>query len=524
MAHGHGLEGAQATHAATAEVIPSPEGKTWNRVLVVHNRLPFKLARDREGKLSVVASTGGLVTAMASLVENGVGGKWIGWPGTDDLTGLEDTLQSQDRPYDLGIVPLTKEEEEQYYHGYSNEVLTPIFVGQPDKVNLENADKYWEVYQRVQKKFAEKIIEDIRPGDIIWVHDWHLFGVGVELMSRGVKQPTGFFLHIPFPSLKDLEVLPHKEAILRDMLAYDLVGFQTKAFRQNFLEALKLYVPETEIHETSDGLVEVTYYNRTIRVGAFPISIDPAEFTTQLTEETTQRNLNRLNSVLERSEGVQLIFNVGRQDYAKGFYEELLAFDRLLEKHPELIGKVILYQLVVPSREVIPAYKEYKEKIIALAKSINEKYKSAIVVGEDDSEDTTQYPGRPVRQVHGAMARPRYLAHLAATDIQSIPTKADGMNLVAKEGALVGKPTMVQILGKVAGAAEELGDYSILIDPDDIEAFADALYQSYVMAEEEKRQRKAGMEDVVTSNDVFGWWTNAQEPAFQKVWDDKQGR
>jgi len=229
-----------------------------------------------------------------------------------------------------------------------------------------------------------------------------------------------------------------------------------------------------------------------------------------------------LNEVLEGHEGVQLIFNVGRQDYAKGFYEELLAFDRLLEKHPELIGKVILYQLVVPSRESIPAYIEYKEKITALAKSINQKYKSAIIMSEDETEENAQYPGRPVRQLHGAMARPRYLAHLAATHIQSIPTKADGMNLVAKEGGLIGKPTMVQVLGQVAGAAEELGDYSILINPDDTEAFADALYQAYTMGEEEKRTRKAGMEEVVVSNDVYGWWTNAQEPAFQKVWDEKR--
>ncbi len=513
-----------ASPEASRNRLPTPEGKTWKRVIVASNRLPFKVNRDTEGKLSTVISSGGLVTAMSPLLREGVAGKWVGWSGTEEEEGLEEALRSAPNgSFDVGVVNLTSEEEEKYYEGFSNKVLCPLFEGILDQVDFAHADEYWPTYQDVQKKFAEKIQEDLRPGDIIWIQDYHLAGVGKALSDKGVQQPMGYFLHMPFPKMDDYALLPHREEFLRDLLAYDVIGLQTQVFKKNFLDAVHAYIPDALVEKISDSVTLVRIGGRTIRVGNFPISIDSKEFLEQREEPETKAYAKQLEKDLRKDGQMQMIFNAGRLDYTKGFYEELLAFDRLLEKHPELIGKIILYQLVIPSRESIPAYKEYKDDIIQLAEKINAKYKSVLIPGatSESQESFIAYEEMPVRQVHAHMDRPIYLAHVMTADIQSVPTKADGMNLVAKEGAVVGKPGMVQVLGKAAGAAEELGEHALLIDPTDTESFADTLYEAYVMTEEEKLRRKNGLAEAVKENDVFSWWTKEQEPAFQAVWNEK---
>lgn len=518
-----GKRGETFKRVASNENRSRHEGKTWDRIVIVANRLPFNIKHDPEGKPSVSPSSGGLVTAMSPLLSNGVGGKWVGWPGTDKDNGLEEAVERASNGNDIGIVSLTVEEVEQYYEGYSNKILAPIFEGATDKVDLSDADEHWVTYQRVQKKFAKKVEEDLRPKDIIWIHDWHLTGVGKELSAMGVTQPMGFFLHIPFPTKEHFALVPHREIILENLLAHDIVGFQTNIFKQNFLDTVALYIPEAVIEKISDTITLVRIGEKVIRVGNFPISIDPKEFLEQSEAFDTKEYARQLDKDLRKNGEVQLIFNAGRLDYIKGFYEELLAFDLLLEKHPELIGKIMLYQLVIPSRENIDEYKEYKKQIIDLSEKINEKYRALITqkTASKDTKEFVAYEGMPVRQVHAHMDRKIYLAHLHVADIQSVPTKADGMNLIAKEGAVVGKSTMVQLLGKVSGAAEELGEYSLLIDPENTEAFADTLYHAYMMTDAEKKNRKGGMLEVVQNNDVFSWWLKDQEPAFQQVWDEK---
>lgn len=503
--------------------MPTPEGHTWNRIVIVHNRLPFNIKHDENGKPSVSPSAGGLVTAMSPLLEGGMGSKWVGWAGTEKDNGLEEAVHKVANGKDIGIVSLTQKEVEGHYEGYSNKILTPLFESAMEHVDFTNIDEYWATYQEVQRKFAKKVAEDVRPDDIIWIHDWHLTGVGKELQHMGVKQPMGFFLHIPFPHKEELAVLPQCITLLENLLAHDIVGFQTNLFKQRFLDAVCTYIPGVITEKISETITLVRIGERIIRVGNFPISIDPKEFREQASEPSTQEYASRLDTELRKDGEVQIIFNAGRLDYIKGFYEELLAFDRLLEKHPELIGKIALYQLVIPSRESIDAYKEYKVKIVELAEKINRTYQS-VITGSGSLKETdsfSAYDNMPVRQVHAHMDRPMYLAHLRIADIQSVPTKADGMNLVAKEGAVVGKETMVQLIGKVAGAAEELADSALIIDPDDTESFADTLYEAYTMNDEEKRRRKHLMEETIQTNDVFSWWSKEQGPTFQAVWDEK---
>lgn len=504
--------------------MPTPEGHTWKRIVIVHNRLPFNIRHDENGKPSVSPSAGGLVTAMSPLLESGMGSKWVGWAGTEKDNGLEEAVRNVANGKDIGIVSLTQKEVEGHYEGYSNKILTPLFESATEHVDFTNIDEYWRIYQEVQKKFAKKVAEDVRPDDIIWIHDWHLTGVGKELQRMGVKQPMGFFLHIPFPHKEELALLPQCNILLENLLAHDIVGFQTDLFKQRFLDAVCSYIPGVAIEKVSDTITLVRIGGRVIRVGNFPISIDPKEFLEQVSEPDTKEYAKQLDTDLRKDGEVQLILNAGRLDYIKGFYEELLAFDLLLEKHPELIGKIALFQLVIPSRESIDAYKEYKVKIVELAEKINRKYQAAITTGSalQETDSFSAYNSMPVRQVHAHMDRPIYLAHLSVADIQSVPTKADGMNLIAKEGAVVGKDTMVQLIGKVAGAAEELADSAFIIDPDDTESFADTLYEAYIMNDEEKRRRKSIMEKTIQNNDVFSWWSKEQGPTFQTVWNEKQ--
>ena len=497
------------------------ESKGWKRIVVVSNRLPFKVVHKDNGNISIEPSSGGLVTALSPLLRNGIGGKWIGWSGTDDEISLEPALQAKSKHYEIGMVPLSADEEEKYYRGYFNEVINPISLGHLENVNFERADEYWDSYQTVQGKFADKICEDLRPDDFIWVHDWQSTGVGQKLRERGVRQPISFFLHNPFPQLKDFTHLPHRDAFLREFLAYDVVGFQTKRFRNNFLDAVRAFIPEAQIAPISETISAIRFEGRLIRVGSFPISIDCEEFLGQLEHPDTQERVDELKRTLCKNGEVKIIYNAGRLEYTKGFYEELLAFERLLDKHPELLGKIVLFQHVIPSRESVPAYAEYKRKISETSTRINRKYRKAIT-GEDGPEGA--YEDMPVRQVHAHMDRPLYLAHLHIADIQSIPTKADGMNLVAKEGALVGNSRMVQILGMDAGAAEELGEHALLIDPDHTESFADRLYEAFVMPHEERHTRKRMLKEIVTQNDVYQWWAKEQQPLFQTVWDESVSR
>jgi trehalose 6-phosphate synthase/phosphatase len=487
------------------ERVASFQEPSWNRIIVVSNRLPFKVVCDAENKPTIRPSSGGLVTAMSPLLRRGIAGKWIGWPGDAEEEALEDVLRSGSvGQFDVGIVTLTKTEVEKYYVGYANEVLAPALAGETGKIDLQKATTCWPAYRAVQAKFADKVCEDLRPKDIVWVHDYHLAGVAKELRLRNVQHLTGFFLHMPFPAKEELRAVPQHRLLLRDLLAYDIVGFQTSRFMTNFIGAVREYQPDARVIVGSDGLITVIYGGHATRLGSFPVSIDTHEFERQLYHPKTQQNVRRLRAMVRQNGSPQVIFNAGRQDYSKGFLEELHAFDLLLKTHPELIGRVVLYQLIIPSRGAVSEHRKYKEEVVALAKKINRRY------------------GTVVRQTHAHMSRTRYLAYLNVADIQSVPTKSDGMNLIAKESAVVGNPTTVLILGRNAGAAEELGEHALLIDPDSIGEFADTLFRALTMSEVERRRRKNALKSIVTANDVFCWWSCAQEPLFQRVWDEKR--
>ncbi len=478
----------------------------WKRVIVVSNRAPIKVVSDSQ-KCTITKSSGGLVTAMTPILHRGIAGYWIGWSGTGERNSeeaLEEALRTSDPgEFEVGLVALSPEDVAEYYNGFCNRVLVPALVGDVDGIDRGGAMRWWPRYCAVQNTFADKVCESLRYDDIIWVHDFHLMGVAHALRKRGVRNPIGFFLHTPFPEQKVFGAIPQHRLLLRQMLHFDIIGVQTKAFEQNFVRAIRSL--DVQLSIGSDNVLKAMYQGSTTRIGSFPVSIDICEFERQLHASDTRRNIARLHARLRKNEDTKFVLSVGRRDPSKGFFEELLAFDRLFQKHPQLVGSVVLTQLMVPSRDDVPAYQRYTAKVRALARELSARYGDGII-----------------RQEHMHMGRARYLAYLNVADVLDIPTLSDGINLVAKEGSIVGNPMMVMLLGRHAGAAAELGGHALLIDPKDIDAYADTLYQALTMPEAERHARKSMLKSIVTAHDVYRWWSHQQEPLFRQVCEERQ--
>ncbi len=463
---------------------------TWKgsrkRLLVVSNRLPIAVKNSGED-VSVKQGSGGLVTALAPVVKD-TGGIWLGWPGCE----LTDEVQTELDRYNEGskmtlkAIRITPEEEKKYYRGFSNEAVWPLFhdlLGQCD-FDTEN----WEVYKQVNRRFAEKIIEVTKPGDIIWVHDYQLLMVAHYLRQMNVHQPLAFFLHIPFPNYDLLRRLPWKNEIVRGLLEYDLVGFQTNRDRRNFTRGAKEIHPEIEIN-AKYRYTDMHFGQRVIKVGHFPISIDYDEFNEKAKSVEVTREARNLHV---RCQAESLILGVDRLDYTKGIPERLKAFERALEKYPELCGKVSLLQLVVPSRSHLPAYRNLKEILDSMVGRINGRF--------------SRFGWQAIQYVYRSLDRTELLGCYRACEVALITPLRDGMNLVAKEYcASTIDNNGVLILSEFAGAAEQLSKGAIMVNPYNVEETADAIYRAHTMELSEREKRMRAMRMDVKRNDIFQW-------------------
>ncbi len=253
--------------------------KPANRILVVSNRLPIVLKKV-DDKWEASAGAGGLVTALAPILQ-ARGGVWIGWPATFDSDGIDQAMHdySQRMGYDLAPVLLSEAEVQGYYYGFANEILWPLFHGLETRCNF--APQYWKAYVQANQKFADVVRTQARSGDFVWIHDYQLMLVAEQLRQMGMQQQIGFFLHIPFPAPDIFFKLPWRAQLLRGMLAFDLIGFQTVRHRRNFTHCLQqLGLPDLHISGRGD-VVRIRFEGRDIRAGAFPISIDAREISSE---------------------------------------------------------------------------------------------------------------------------------------------------------------------------------------------------------------------------------------------------
>jgi trehalose 6-phosphate synthase len=458
-------------------------------LVVVSNRLPFTLERGEGGGWRVEPGSGGLVTALRPVLQNR-GGRWIGWSGAteEELPDAREALAgSRERfGYQLEPVVLSAEERDRFYLGFSNEVIWPLFH---DLLSLCRFDpEYWTAYLSVNRKFAETAARAARPGDFVWVHDYHLMAMAGELRRLGVSSRVAFFLHIPFPPLDIFLKLPWRFPILRSLLEFDLIGFQTIRDRRNFLQCVRLLLPAAGI-SGKGAVVQVRLEARQIRVGTFPISIDARQFERRAREPDV---VAKAVSLRADEPNRKIVLGVDRLDYTKGIPQKLEAFGRLLEQEPGMRGKTTLFQIVVPSREEIPGYREHRVAIERLVGRINGRFTSSGWV--------------PIHYIYRSLEGPRLSAYYRAADVALVTPLKDGMNLVAKEYC-ASRVTRdgVLVLSEFAGAAAELQKGALLVNPYDVEGVAATLARALRMPAQEQRGRMRALRRSIRDHDLYHW-------------------
>jgi len=456
------------------------------RLINVSNRLPV-LIKNTAGGLRVERSSGGLASALDSAWRQQPG-IWIGWPGITDGEKVDELIAraSRRRTYSLQAVPLSDEEVAKFYSGFANEIIWPLFHDMPTRCNFD--PDYWDIYQRVNRKFAQVVADTVHDDDFIWVHDYHLMLTAKYLRESGVKARIAFFLHIPFPCSDMFEKLPWREPLIDAMLHFDLLGFQSDRDKRHFVSCARRLVPELVV-EARDPHTALTCQKRTALVGTFPISIDYDGFAEQAERPEIASRASKLRRDLLEN---VIVLGVDRLDYTKGIPERLKAFRILLRKYPEMRGKITLVQVVVPSREDIPRYKDLRSGVELLVSRIN---------GEFTHEGWV-----PIHYMHRNLGRDELLAYYRAADIALITPLKDGMNLVAKEFcAAQADERGVLIVSEFAGAGPELRHGALLVNPNDLAGVAEAIRTASLMSPDEKRERMRLLRNIVKEHNVQRW-------------------
>ena len=456
-----------------------------NRLLIVSNRLPVTVRQNRN-TFEVQPSSGGLVTALLPVFKDR-GGVWIGWPGTEYNSEIEEVLRGQCAPeYSMEPVFLTTAEINHFYNGCCNEILWPLFHDLQSRCDFNPV--HWSVYRDVNEKFADTVELSMRRDDLIWVHDYHLMMLAECLRARSVRARLAYFHHIPFPPPDMFEKLPWRTEILRGLMSFNTVAFQTDRDRRNFVACLRRCLGRVRVRRNG-GKFLVSADGRHCEVATTPISIDFNGFSARALAPEVELRAREIRDSLA---GKRLILGVDRLDFTKGIPERLMAFRTLLEQRPDLHQRVTLVQLVVPSREGITGYCECKARVERLVSQIN---------GEFGRPEWS-----PVNYLHRHVPVDELLAMYRAADVALITPLKDGMNLVSKEFcASRADEQGVLVLSEFAGAADELACGALLVNPYDAEGVASALRQALAMPQEEQRHRMRKMRGVIQANNVFRW-------------------
>lgn len=471
------------------------------RLVAVSNRLPIHFEKEEE-EWRIRAGGGGLVNAMAPVLRNR-GGIWIGWSGTTEDVDWRKKLASisSDVGYQLYLVTLTQEEIEGFYEGFSNDVIWPLFHDLQTRCKF--SPDYWYHYLNVNGKFSDAVEQYSNETDFIWVHDYHLIHLAQILHLRGIARRTGFFLHIPFPSIDIFMKLPWRAQILQALIEYDLIGFQTLHDRRNFVQCLQYLIPNIRISGRSTVLT-LQIGDRTVRVGSFPISID---YDVYASEAASEEVASRVKWLQKEMLGSDIVLGVDRLDYTKGLPERLAAFGNALERYPNLHGKLTLIQIVVPSRTTMVDYQVLKDEVERLVGKINGQY--------------SRNGWIPIHYYFRSLSRSHLLAYYRAAKIGLVTPLKDGMNLVCKEYCACDiEENGVLILSEFAGAASQLQKHALLVNPHDIEGMADAIHAAFRMPAEEKQQRMRQLRETIRRNNIYKWVDSYLQAALSKHLND----
>lgn len=447
------------------------------RLITVSNRLPVTL-EIKDGDIHFRESIGGLATGISSYLKTlpGTESLWIGWPGKkiSGAFGQKVIERELSEHYQAKPVFLSDEAMKKYYNGFCNQTLWPLLHSFSKFVRQDQ--KNWRVFIDQNQKFAESVAEELRPGDVVWIHDFHLMLIPKMLRDMGVKNPIGYFSHIPFPAKKIFNILPEdwRYQLIKGLSGADLIGFHTKTYADNFKDSSS------------------EFFGNKLNVGVFPISIDFDKFNNSSKNEDVQKELKILEETLPKN--TKKLLSVDRLDYIKGIKERLNAYRIFLREHKEWRGKVTLLDYVVPSREEIPENLKLRDEIHLLVTEINSLF------GTED--------WMPVIYNYVALPFEKMAALYSVADVALVTPVIDGMNLVAKEYVAARKNKQgVLVLGKNAGAAAELHDAHI-IDPKNTEQFADSLNFALQLELSEQIKRMDKMRKHIQENNIVKWANN----------------
>lgn len=460
-----------------------------NKTIIVSNRLPLNVFLEDTGEVKVSPSVGGLATGMKSIHQNSES-LWIGWAGIpSDEIDESTTKEIKNLAYNENCisVPLSEEEIEEYYFGFSNRVLWPLFHYFMEYVDYD--ENHWKTYKKVNEKFAETILEYLDDGDKVWVHDYQLLLVPQLIKEKRPDVSVGFFLHIPFPSYEIFRTLPWREEILEGILGADLIGFHTYDYERHFISSVSRVLHyDTNINSIHAG-------SRIIKVDSFPMGIDYEKFHQEAEKQKNKNEKTLLKTRLEQNRALapdaKFILSIDRLDYTKGIAKRLEALEYFLEKYPEYNEKVRLIMLAVPSRENVPQYQQLKKEVDELVGKINGKFSTATWV--------------PVWYFYRSLPFEELIELYTSCEIAFLTPIRDGMNLVAKEYiASRTDQTGVLILSEMAGVAQEMND-ALLINPNDYNQMAEALKTALEMPLEEQISRNQILQKRIKRYNVEKW-------------------
>ena len=467
-------------HTRPAKIRPAPArtqtsraGEASRRLVVVSNRVgPIAVGK---------ASEGGLAVALRSALDSS-GGLWFGYSGTiSDPPNATPKIETAGN-ITAATLDLTRRDFEEYYVGYANRVLWPLFHYRPSLVGFSRRDLAG--YLRVNRKFARALAPMLAPDDLVWVHDYHLIPLADELRRLEIGNTIGFFLHTPFPAAEVLRLLPNHRDLVAALCAYDLVGFQTITDLHGFRDYLLRWCDGEEL---SGGAIRA--FGRVVRAAVFPVGIDVDGIAAMAAAAESSRQYRRLrDSIRDRV----LLIGVDRLDYSKGLPQRFAAYAHLLENYPQTRGRTVFLQIAPTSRADIPEYREIRSRLEAATGQINGRF--------------AEFDWTPLRYLNKSFNHRILTGFYRAAKLALVTPLRDGMNLVAKEYLASQDPENpgLLVLSCFAGAAHELGE-ALLVNPNDIEGVAEAIMQGLDMPLEERKERWDAMMGTLSRNDIVAW-------------------
>lgn len=482
-------------------------------IVIASNRGPFSFSQDQNDDFSAKRGEGGLVTALWALAQqNKV--LWIAAALTDDDRAWAEQHGGNIAEVDgilLKLMVPQREQYDDYYNQISNPLLWfihhELWDGSRTPVITREVWAAWDSYEAVNQQFADTIAEAVetltadtpnRP-IIVFPQDYHLYMVPYFLRERlGERVQIQPFIHIPWPGPDTWRLLPEKmrTKVLRSLLLADRIGFQTKRDAFNFVQTARFHLDDAHSYGARDS---ITYRDRKVWAKAYPISVDVDKVQAIAEEAQTQLLKNQL---LQAVGDRKLILRVDRVEPSKNILRGLQAYRTLLEEHPEHIGRVTMMALLVPSRMEVDHYQSYLKEIMAEAGMINAMY-------------ATEF-WEPIRTILGNNYH-RAIAAMQLYDVLLVNPIADGMNLVAKEGALVNLRDGVLLLSEHAGAFYEMGEHALSITPVDVYGTAEAMHQALTMESVERKERASALRDTVLSSGVTEWFQHQVDDSLQAI-------